>query len=107
MVTVTGKGNYSGTISDVYRITQQDFRKAKVKISKQIYTGNEVCPGKEQMEIKIGQTVLADTDYEIVGYSNNIKKGTATVILRGTGDYGGTKKVTFQIASKGVKWWWR
>lgn len=107
MVTVTGKGNYVGTISDVYRITQQDFSKAKVKISKQTYTGSEICPGKEQMEIKIGQTVLADTDYEIVSYKNNIKKGTATVILRGTGDYGGTKKATFKIASKGVKWWWR
>lgn len=107
MVTVTGKGNYTGTISDVYRITQQDFSKAKVKISKQTYTGSEICPGKEQIEIKIGQTVLADTDYEIVSYKNNVRKGTATMILRGTGDYGGTKKATFKIASKGVKWWWR
>lgn len=107
MVTVTGKGNYSGAISDVYRITQQDFRKAKVKISKQIYTGGEICPGKDQIAVKIGQTTLADTDYEIVGYSNNVKKGTATVVLRGTGDYGGTKKATFKIGAKGVKWWWR
>lgn len=107
MVTVTGKGNYSGTISAVYRITQQDFCKAKVKVSKQTYTGSEICPGKEQMEIKIGQTVLADADYEIVGYKNNVKKGTATVILRGIGDYGGTKKATFKISAKGFKWWWR
>ncbi len=107
LVTVTGKGNYSGTISDVYRITQQDFRKAKVKISKQTYTGGEICPGKDQIAVKIGQTTLADTDYEIVGYSNNVKKGTATVVLRGTGDYGGTKKATFKIGAKGVKWWWR
>ncbi|MCI9347568.1 MAG: hypothetical protein HFI56_15215 [Lachnospiraceae bacterium] len=106
-VTVTGKGNYTGTISDVYRITQQDIRRAKVIIPKQTYTGSVVCPGKEQIEIKIGNTVLADTEYEIMGYRNNVKKGTATVVIHGTGNYGGIKKATFKIASKGVRWWWR
>lgn len=107
LVTVTGKGNYTGTISDVYRITQSDIQGAKVKISSQTYTGSEVCPGKADMEIKIGKTVLSDTDYEIVGYTNNVKKGTATVIIRGAGDYGGIKKATFKIGAKGFKWWWR
>ncbi|MBD5491693.1 MAG: hypothetical protein HDR16_06150 [Lachnospiraceae bacterium] len=107
IVTVTGKGNYTGVISDMYRITQQDIRKAKVKVLNQIYTGDELYPGKEQIEIKVGKTILADTDYEIVGYKNNVKKGTATVILHGTGDYGGTKKATFKIVAKGFKWWWR
>lgn len=107
LVTVTGKGNYTGTISDVYRITQSDIQGAKVKISSQTYTGSEVCPGKADMEIKIGKTVLSDTDYEIVGYTNNVKKGTAAVIIRGAGDYGGIKKATFKIGAKGFKWWWR
>ena len=107
IVTVTGKGNYIGSISDMYRITQQDIRKAKVKVLNQIYTGDELYPGKDQIEIKVGKTILADTDYEIVGYKNNVKKGTATVILHGIGDYGGTKKATFKIVTKGFKWWWR
>ncbi len=107
LVTVTGKGNYTGTISDVYRITQSDIRSARVQISGQTYTGSEICPGKADMEIKIGKTVLSDTDYEIVGYTNNVKKGTDAVIIRGAGDYGGTKKATFKISAKGFKWWWR
>lgn len=107
LVTVTGKGNYTGMISDIYRMTQLDLKKAKVKIPKQTYTGGELCPGKEQIEVTIGGVTLADTDYEIVRYQNNIKKGTATVIIRGRGDYGGTKKASFKIGAKGFKWWWR
>lgn len=107
LVTVSGKGNYKGETYDSYRITQLDFRRAKVKIPKQIYTGSEIYPDKDQIEVRIGETVLADTDYEIVDYSNNIKKGTATIVIRGTGDYGGIKKATFKIAAKGFKWWWR
>ncbi len=107
LATVTGKGNYTGELCGLYRITQLDICKAKVKIRKQIYTGSEIRPDKDQIEIKIGKTILADTDYEIVDYKNNIKKGTATIVVRGTGDYGGTKKATFKIAAKGFKWWWR
>ncbi|MBD5504234.1 MAG: hypothetical protein HDR09_11020 [Lachnospiraceae bacterium] len=107
LVTVTGKGNYTGKRYDSYRITQFDICKAKVKIPKQIYTGREIYPDKDQIEVRIGKTVLADTDYEIVDYSNNIKKGTATIVIRGTGNYGGTKKATFKITAKGFKWWWK
>lgn len=38
-----------------------------------------------------------DTDFEVVGYKNNVNKGTATVYLKGVGDYCGTKTVTFKI----------
>lgn len=107
LITVTGKGNYTGESYDSYRITQLDIRKAKVKIPKQTYTGREIYPDKDQIEVRIGETMLADTDYEIVDYSNNIKKGTATIVIRGKGDYGGTKKATFKIVAKGFKWWWR
>ena len=52
-------------------------------------------------------TKLSEDDYEIVGYSNNINKGTAKVTIRGTGNYGGLKTQTFKIKAKGFKWWWR
>lgn len=40
-----------------------------------------------------------ETDYEIVAgsYRNNRKVGTASVLIRGKGDYGGTKRVKFRI----------
>lgn len=46
---------------------------------------------------KIKKTLKLGTDYEIAAYRNNIKKGTATVIFKGIGDYAGEKKVQFKI----------
>ena len=43
--------------------------------------------------------MVQDTDYTI-SYSNNRLEGTATVTIRGTGDYSGTRTVSFQIVKK-------
>ena len=42
------------------------------------------------------------TDYEIAAHSNNTSKGTATVVLKGIGDYSGTKTFKFKITQKTV-----
>ena len=47
------------------------------------------------------------TDYEITGYDNHIRTGTAKLYIKGSGDFGGTKTVKFQIKSKAFKWWWQ
>lgn len=99
-VTVSGTGNYTGEISAVYRIVKASIAKAKVTVAKQYYTGKSVEPGKDQLTVKVGSAVLNKTDYEIVGYSNNVAKGTATVTLRGTGNYGGEITVKFKIEQK-------
>lgn len=52
-------------------------------------------------------TMNYGTDYGIVKGSdrNNTKKGSASVIVRGLGSYGGSKTVRFSIKAKGF-WWW-
>jgi len=100
-------GNYTGTFKGTYRIVKADIKSAKVTISDQIYTGSEITPDKTQITIKHSGVTLEPEDYEITGYSNNIKKGKASVTLRGIGNYGGTKTVKFNIRSKGFLWWWR
>ncbi len=98
---VTGMGNYEGILTACYKIMKTDIAKATVKVKNQTYTGLAVEPGKDQISsIKIGKTVLTKDDYEIAGYSGNEKVGTATMIIRGRGIYGGTKKVTFKITKK-------
>ena len=103
-VVLTGKGsNYTGTVSAEYRITASDFSKAKIVVDSQIYTGEEIFLDKSQITVKIGQTELSyGTDYEIVenSYRNNLKKGTASVTIKGIGNYGGTKTVRFAIRYK-------
>lgn len=42
-------------------------------------------------------------DFEIVSYSNNVSKGTASAVIRGLGDYSGTKTVRFSITAKPMK----
>ena len=108
-ITVTGIGAYSGTIEAVYRVAENSFSKAKVTISSQKYTGKAVILDKDDITVKIGKTELEyGTDYEIVAdsYSNNVKKGTATVTVIGKGSYGGMKTAKFKIVSKDFTWFW-
>ncbi|MCM1113790.1 MAG: hypothetical protein NC399_11115, partial [Muribaculum sp.] len=102
-VTVTGKRNYTGTISTTYRITKASFSKAKVTIKPQTYTGGAVTLQAGDLTVKLGgETLTYGQDYTIVEGScrNNTKKGTATVTIKGMGDYGGTKTVKFKITAK-------
>ena len=67
---------------------------APVKVSNSFYDGTEQKP---DISVYDGDTLLADgKDYE-KSYSNNIEIGTASVVIRGTGDYFGSVSATFSI----------
>ncbi len=104
-ITVSGKGNYTGQLKGRYRIVWSDISKAKITIPAQIYTGEEIRPGQDVLQVKLGGVSLWETDYEIVEYRNNIKKGKASVTIKGIGNYGGTKTVQFTIRPKTIFWW--
>lgn len=108
-VTVNGKGNYTGSITGEYRITQAAISSASVTIPKQTYTGAAITLDKSQITVKVKGKPIAEDQYEIVAgsYKNNVKKGTASVTIRGVDNYGGTKTVKFTIKAKGFLWWWR
>lgn len=101
-----GGENYTGTLTGTYRIVKADIGKASVKIPPQIYTGKPIEPDKSQITVKLKGQTLAEEDYDI-SCSNNINKGTATMIIKGKNDCGGTKTVKFKIKEKGFLWWWR
>lgn len=109
-VTVTGKGNYTGTNQTTYRIFEKgkNISSAKVKILNPVYyTGDSVTLSQSDLEVKLGGKVLEPEDYEIVSssYVNNVKKGTAKVTIRGRGEYAGTKTISFKIQAQSMKWW--
>ena len=60
-------------------------------------------PGQDDLSITHKGTPVTADEYEIISYSNNTKKGKASLVIRGKGQYGGTKKVTFTIKAKGMK----
>ena len=100
-VKVTGLNNYTGNNTETtIRIYKNSISSAKVTVNPQIYTGSEIQPGIDQMTVMIGKQELGVGDFEIVSYKNNIKKGTAKVTIRGIGNYGGTKTVSFKIVEK-------
>ena len=107
-VTIKGKGSYTGTVQETYTVKGINFSQAVIKVGTKPYTGYPVTikasditkavikSGKIQTPLKLG------TDYEIVAYSNNLKKGTASVTFKGIGNYAGEKTVKFKIQSARV-----
>ena len=93
-VTITGKGNYTGSVSKTYSI-KNNFKKATVSgISNKSYTGKNIT---QSITVKYnGKTLKKGTDYT-VSYSNNKSIGTATVKIAGKGSYTGTITKTFKI----------
>ena len=112
-VSITGSGNYTGDTTATFRYldSSANINKAglKNKIADQSYTGNEVklsyadltnvlYTGKKSSP----KYLVPGTDFEIVSYSNNIKRGTAKVVLKGKGNYAGTKTLSFRIVQRKV-----
>ena len=103
--TITGMGNYAGstTYAD-YRLVAKvkSIASAKnPKIAAKEYTGAPV-ELKPFPELKMGKNevlIEGDNGYRVVTYFNNVNKGTATVLVKGTGEYCFVKAITFKIDS--------
>ena len=127
-ITITGAGNYRGegsVLTADYRITESDFKKVTVKVVPKTlpYTTKPVTLTEEDLilTMKVGTgrqavveelKLITDGDdtkdgYKIIGYKNNVNKGTAQVTLQGCGKYGGTKTVKFYIGTRPFLWWLR
>ena len=63
------------------------------------------------MTVTIGRgknaIVLENADYDIIDYQSNLKRGTGYVVIKGKGNYGGTKKIAFKIGARSVLKWWK
>ena len=102
-VTVTGTKSYSKSLTGQYRIVKADIAKTSVTIKPQYYTGKPVTLTKEDIIVKSGKLPVDKDEFEIVGYENNVKKGTAKVTIKGVGDtYGGTKTIKFTIKARSL-----
>ena len=107
-----------GTTTEAVPFTVgENIAKAKITLNfkSKIYTGAEITLKESDFKsatIKIKgknrnlklkpKNAASDAgyDFEIVSYSNNINKGTATAVIRGIGDYSGTKTIKFKITAK-------
>jgi len=92
-VTITGKGNYTESRQESFKITTADISNANVEIADQTYTGSALKPS---VKITVNGTELTSSDYDI-SYENNTNAGTAEVTIVGKGNYTGEKKAEFKI----------
>ena len=103
-VTITGKGNYSGTASKNFTISEApktDISKCTVTLGTTSYTYDGTAK-KPSVTVKNGSTTLTNgTDYT-VSYSNNTNAGTGKVTITGTGKYTGSVTKTFTINAKSI-----
>ena len=103
LVTVTGTGNYKGTLVqkaaiNAYTLKEDDvdFKAGELTNGETIFDGNAKTP---EVVVKTGSSTLKkDTDYT-VAYSENTQVGTATVTITGKGNYTGTVTKTFKIVA--------
>ena len=104
-VTITGKGNYSGSVSKKFTIKKASLAKASVKVAAQSYTGKTIAP---KLTVKMNKKTLKQgTDFTI-SVKNSKKKsvslrklkaaGTYKLTVKGKGAYTGSTTTTFKIA---------
>ena len=108
-VTLEGIGNYTGSGTAKYQLGKLNLAKCKGSVKEKVFTpGVSVKLDTSDITIKDpanGNIVLTrGIDYEILEetYSGNKKVGTASVKIRGIGDYTGTLKVSFKIKGKTI-----
>jgi len=109
-VKAKGIGDYEGAVfTGSYRITPYAVNGVTFKIVDQTYTGAPIYPTKDVITItKAPKGVSAENvTYEIVSYGTNTDKGTGTVVVRGTGDFGGYKTIKFKIGQRSIFDWWK
>ncbi len=99
-VVIYGLGNFSGTARVQFRIFGKDISSADVSaIADQTYTGQTIQP---QVTITADGKVLTENVDYTVEYRNNTESGTASVIIRGIGNYSGVVEKSFTIYKNSV-----
>ena len=93
-VIITGKGNYTGTITLTFKITPASITSTMKTITSRVkYTGKPLTP---LITLKYGNYTLTTNDFD-VKYSNNVEPGYAKVTVTGKGNFTGSETVTFLI----------
>ena len=97
-VTVTYKGNYSGTDTLSFKVIQQIPERCTPVLSKTSYTydGNEKNPTVKITDV-VGNVLKKDVDYTLTYDEGRTDVGTYNVNIAYKGNYSGTDTVSFKV----------
>ena len=94
-VKIKGVGNYKDSKTASFTIGKASLSSASISsVGSKKYTGSAIEP-KPTVTWK-GSKLKLGRDY-VLGYSNNVNAGTATVTAHGIGNFSGTKATNFTI----------
>ena len=95
-LTITGKGNYTGTVELDYEITRAPIAGAVITAESQVYTGEALEPAFT-VELN-GKALKHNVDFTF-SWTNNVNVGKGKIVINGIGNYEGQAEGTFDITS--------
>ena len=95
VATFSNEAPYVYVKEGFFTIKPFDVKNTSVSVASQTYTGKPLKPSVA-VKTSDGMTLRNGKDYT-VSYSNNVKVGNGKVTIKGKGNYGGKKTVTFKI----------
>lgn len=104
---ITGKNNYTGTVTVPFYITDSIEDETKISITCEAtgrtytYTGSKIEPSVTVKSVVTGSSLIKGTDYT-VRYANNTDVGLATITVEGIKNYSGSRQFTFYIAPQQI-----
>jgi hypothetical protein len=105
-MTITGKGNYTGTNEDetfMIIASKLSERVRILDIANVTYNRHEQTPKPVLVDTRFPDKYLVENrDYRITGYEDNVNAGTAIVKVLGINNYQGDKESSFIIDKKNI-----
>ncbi|SEK78303.1 dockerin type I domain-containing protein, partial [Ruminococcus albus] len=100
-VNIMGLGRYTGTLTKTFTISQKSVSGLTVVVSpaSYIYDGKAKQP---DVTVTDGSRTLTNGKDYTLAYSNNVNAGTASIAVKGTGNYTGSLSKNFKITAKSV-----
>ena len=103
---ITGKGQYKGTKDVVYNITPHDIENATITLASTSLTYNQAAQTPEVTvsitENSVFHPLTITTEFTVTYPTDATNAGTKTVNVSGTGNFTGSRNVTYTINRKAL-----
>lgn len=99
-VVITGKGNFTGTVTKKFKITKASLKNVKFSnVKDKVYTGSKITPN---ITLKFkGKKLKKGRDYTVT-YKSNTNVGVAKIKVKGKGNFKGKHTVQFAITARSI-----
>ncbi|MDD6720628.1 MAG: hypothetical protein PUE28_07915 [Lactobacillus porci] len=98
-ITLTGMNSFKGTVTRIFNIEPKSVKNLSISLPKSSYTFTGYYVDPEPIVHDGTKLLDSKRDYRIF-YDNDLEPGTATLTIRGRGNYDGDKSINYKIIGK-------